>query len=284
MNKLFIKNQLKMKTIVKLLVSVFVLSLCEVATSQEETQQSQESDYEPVYITMTTTHWNDDPDVDFSEWLDTEKEYFDKVTSKNDLILSSGVYTHYFTPDNSEVVLVNVYETWADIEKANEVNQKLIEEGWPNEDERQAFFEKQQAYYEPDHNDEIYQSMQFMIPEEASDESRIFYVRSSDLAMNGEGSPANFKEYYEKVTKKSKKLKGYYSHRHLWGSNSREISEVFVFDKLGEIEEFFEEQENLAAEAWQDEKERDDFMKELGKLFTGKHADYVYRNVPELMK
>ena len=120
-----------MKTISKLLVFAFMLSLYGVALSQEETEQSQEQSYEPVYITMTTTHWNDDPDTDFSDWLDTEKEYFNKVTSKNDLILSSGVYTHYFTADNSEVVLVNVYKTWADIEKANEENQKLIEEGWP---------------------------------------------------------------------------------------------------------------------------------------------------------
>ena len=270
-----------MKTIAKLLSLVLIFSVCGNLISQEDSLQ----EFQPVYITMTTTHWNDDPDTDFSDWLDTEKEYFEKVTSKNDLILSSGVYTHYFTPDNSEVVLVNVYKTWADIEKANEENQKLIEEGWPNEDERQAFFEKQASYYSPDHNDEIYQSMQFMIPEtESSGEPRIFYVRSSDLAMNGEGSPEKFKEYYEKVTKKSKKLKGYYTHRHLWGTNSREMSEVFVFDNLGEIEEFFDEENEIAASEWKEEGERDDFMKEMGKLFTGKHSDYVYRNVPELMK
>ncbi|MGA8852898.1 MAG: hypothetical protein WB492_01845 [Christiangramia sp.] len=273
-----------MKTISKLLVFAFMLSLYGVALSQEETEQSQEQSYEPVYITMTTTHWNDDPDTDFSDWLDTEKEYFNKVTSKNDLILSSGVYTHYFTADNSEVVLVNVYKTWADIEKANEENQKLIEEGWPSEDERQAFFDKQQSYYGGDHSDEIYQSTQYSIPESDTDEPRIYYVRTSELAMNGEGSPENFKEYFEKVTKKSKKLKGYYTHRHLWGANSREFNEVFVFDSLGEIEEFFDEENEIAASTWQDEGERDAFMKEMGKIFNGRHGDYVYRSVPGLMK
>lgn len=274
-----------MKTIAKLLVFVFVLSLTGVAMSQEETQQSQDQPYEPVYITMTTTHWSNDPDTDFSDWLETEKEYFDKVTSKNDLILSSGVYTHYFTADNSEVVLVNVYKSWGDIEKANEVNQELIEKAWPNEDERQAFFEKQSSFYEPTHNDEIYQSMQYMIPEkDDTGEPRIYYVRTSDLAMDGQGSPEKFKEYFDKVTKKSKKLKGYYTHRHLWGSNSREFSEVFVFDSLGEIEEFFEEEDEIASSTWEDEGERSAFMEEMGKLFTGHHADYVYRSVPELMK
>lgn len=271
-----------MKTIAKLLGLVLIFSNSANLISQEEGEQQE---FQPVYITMTTTHWNNDPDTDFSDWLDTEKEYFEKVTSKNDLILSSGVYTHYFTADNSEVVLVNVYKSWGDIEKANEENQRLAEEAWPDEDDRQAFFEKQQSYYEPDHNDEIYQSMQYMIPEQDDNgEPRIFYVRTSDLAMDGQGSPEKFKEYFEKVTKKSKKLKGYYTHRHLWGSNSREFSEVFVFDSLGEIEDFFDEQEELTSSAWQDEDERTDFMKEMGKLFTGRHADYVYRSVPELMK
>ena len=273
-----------MKAISKFLAFAFLLTISTFAFSQNEAAQSQDQEYQPVYITMTTTHWSGNPDTDFSDWLETEKKYFDNVTMKNDLILSSGVYTHYFTADNSEIVLVNVYKSWEDIEKANEVNQKLIEEAWPNEDERQAFFDKQASYYEPDHNDEIYQSMEWMIPESASNESRIFYVRTSELAMNGEGSPEKFKEYFDKVTKKSKKLKGYYTHRHLWGTNSREFSEVFVFDKLGEIEDFFDESEELTSASWTDEKERTTFMDDMNKLFTGRHADYVYRNVPELMK
>ncbi|TBW27372.1 hypothetical protein [Gramella sp. KN1008] len=274
-----------MKTIAKLLVFSFIISLFGVVNAQEENQQSQEEAYEPVYITMTTNHWSGDPDTDFSDWLETEKKYFENITMKNDLILNSGVYTHYFTADNSEIVLVNVYRTWADIEKAGEINQKLIEEAWPNEEERRAFFDKQSSYYAPHHNDEIYQSVQYMIPTaEASTEPRIYYVRTSELAMNGEGSPENFKQYFEKVTKKSKKLKGYYTHRHLWGSNSREFAEVFVFDKLGEIEEFFEEQDELLSASWKDENERNTFMEGMNKLFTGWHADYVYRNVPELMK
>ncbi|SDS53477.1 hypothetical protein [Gramella sp. MAR_2010_147] len=274
-----------MKTITKQLVLVLMLSIIGAATGQEETNQSEEQEYQPVYITMTTTHWSDDPETDFSDWLDTEKQYFENVTKKNDLILSSGVYTHYFTADNSEVMLVNVYRTWEDIEKANEINQKLVEEAWPDEDERQKFFEKQAGYYEPDHNDEIYQSMEYMIPEtEGGEEPRIYYVRTSELSMNGEGSPEKFKEYFEKVTKKSKKLKGYYTHRHLWGSNSREFSEVFVFDSLGEIEDFFDEEQELTSASWLDENERNAFIDDMGKLFTGRHGDYVYRSVPELMK
>lgn len=272
-----------MKTFVSLIAFVFGVLLATELYSQEGGEPQEE--FQPVYITMTTTHWNDDPETDFSDWLETEKEYFDKVTMKNDLIMDSGVYTHYFTPDNSEIVLVNVYRNWADIEEAGEVNQKLIEEGWPDEEKRKAYMDKRNNYYMPDHSDEIYLSMNYHIPEDnGNGEPRIYYVRNSELSMNGEGSPATFKEYYEKVTKKNKKLKGYYTHRHLWGSNSREMAEVFVFDKLGDIEEFFEEEQDIIAATWADEKERGDFLKEMGKNFTGKHADYVYRSVPELMK
>lgn len=274
-----------MKTTVRLLV--FMLAIC-VSTnfySQEEAKESSQQEFKPVYITMTTTHWNDDPETDFSGWLDTEKEYFEKVIKKNDLVMSSGVYTHYFTPDNSEIVMVNVYKNWADIEKAEEINQKLIEEAWPEEKDRQAFFEKQRGYYKPDHKDEIYLSMPFMIPEaDNSGESRIYYIRSSELAMNGNGKPEKFKEHFEKVTKKSKRLKGYYTHRHLWGSNSREMAEVFVFDKLGDIEDFFDEEQEIVNSTWADEEERNTFFKDLNSNFTGKHADYVYRSVPELQK
>ncbi|MCP9201601.1 hypothetical protein MKO06_16960 [Gramella sp. GC03-9] len=264
----------------RLFVVLLALMLSMAASTQESSQ-----DFKPVYITMTTTHWNDDPETDFSDWLATEQEYFKNVTAKNDLIISSGVYTHYFTPDNSEIVMVNVYENWDDIEKANDLNQKLVEEAWPDDKARQAIFDKQAKYYKPDHRDEIYLSMRYYIPESASNgEPRIFYVRNSQLAMDGQGSPATFNEFYEKVTRKSKKLKGYYTHRHLWGANSRDMAEVFVFDKLGDIEEFFEEEANLVSAAWADEKEREDFMKEMNKNFTGKHADLVYRSVPELMK
>ncbi|MAM19784.1 MAG: hypothetical protein ABGW91_15300 [Christiangramia sp.] len=259
------------------------LFVCPFLFAQESEPET--DDFKPVFITMTTTHWNGDPETDFSDWLETEKEYFEKVTSKNDLIIGSGFYTHYFTPDNSELVMVNVYQNWEDIEKAEEMNQQLIEEAWPDEAARKKFFDKQTSYYGKEHSDEIYQTMRYRKPlTERSEKPLIYYVRKSDLAMDGQGKPENFKEFDEKVTQKNSKLKAYYSHRHIWGSNGRELQEVFVFDKLGDIEDFFAEEENLISSAWPDEKEREQFMGDLNKLFSGKHGDYIYRSVPELQK
>ncbi|AVR44259.1 hypothetical protein C7S20_02715 [Christiangramia fulva] len=270
-----------MKTIEKLLIALALTLWINVNTFAQDQAATDDG---PVFVTMTTMHWNPDPETDFSDWLKTEKEYFEKVTSKNDLILDSGLYTHYFTPDNSELMRVNVYRSWDDIEKAQEENNRLLKEAWPDEKARQAFLKKQGSYYSPQHSDEIYVSLPYYMPASKSDKPMIYYMKKSDLSMNPEGNPENFKEYYDKVTSKNSKLKGYYTMRHRWGSNSRDLVEVFVFDKLGDIEDAFAEEGELMAQAWPDEAKREAFDKELGKLFTGKHADYIYRSIPELQK
>lgn len=247
--------------------------------------KAQDADYKPMFLTVTTTHWNDDPDVSFEKWLDDEKEYHQKVTMKNELIVGAGVYTHYMTEDNTELILVTVYKSWDDIEKSNDINAKLIQEAWPDEAKRNAFFERRNSYYTADHSDEIYQTMQYVIrPDLPKDKSMIYYVRRSDLAMDGQGSAKHFKEYFDKVISKNKIAKGYYSHRHLWGSNAREFIEAMVFENLGEIEDYFDKNNELVQQAWPNEDDRKAFFKEYNKLFTGKHGDYIYRNVPELIK
>ena len=105
-----------MKTIKNLLLGIFVLSI--MFTSKLYSQEAKTEEFKPAYMVVTTVHRSSDPNVDFSDWMKTEKEYFDKVTMKNDLILGYGVYFHYFTPDDSEVKLVSVYKTWEDIDKS----------------------------------------------------------------------------------------------------------------------------------------------------------------------
>ncbi len=243
-------------------------------------QEQPKEEFKPVFMTATTVHKSTDPTVDFTDWLKTEKEYFDKVTSKNDLIIGSGFYPHYFTPDNTELILVSVYKTWEDIDKANEVTTKLIEEGWPDEALRKAFFEKQGSYYAPEHSDEIYQTLQYTIPVKTdSKEPLIYYVKKNTMGEGGGG----FKEYFENVTQKNKFVKGYYSHRHLYGANSRDGIEVFVFDKLADLESSFEENARLEKEHWADQEKSKEFFMGYNKIFT-KHGDYIYHNVPELEK
>ena len=267
-----------MKTIKKLLLATLVLAF--MFTTKTIAQEEEKEAFKPVYITVTTAHRSSDPDVDYSDWLKIEQEYFDKVTMKNDLIIGSGYYFHYFTPDDSEVKLVSVYKTWEDIDKSSGVTTKLVKEGWPDEDERKAFFKKQGSYYSPMHSDEIYVSLPFQKDYTTeSKEPMIYYVKVNQLGDGGKG----FKEYFENVTQKNSYIKGYYTHRHRWGANSRDAVEVFALENFSDIEKMFDENSKLAKEHWPGEDKRKEFFKEYSKMFSG-HGDYILTNVPELAK
>ena len=109
-----------MKTIEKLLLGILLITFTFTSIAQEK------EEYKPVYLTVTTGHWSSDSNTDYSDWLKTEQEYFNKVTMKNDLIIGSGYYTHFFTADNSEVLFVSVYQNWEDIENSGEIQVNLL--------------------------------------------------------------------------------------------------------------------------------------------------------------
>lgn len=242
---------------------------------------AQDNEQKPVYITVTKMHFN--LDADGKDWLKTEKEFFDKVTSQNELVIASHVITHYYTEDNSEVEFVYVYNTWEDINKASEVNSKLIEKNFPDEAKRKEFFDKQSSYYTKKHSDEIYQSMNFgKQPAAKATKPQIIYIRKSKLSMTGEGKGYN--DFAKNIIHKNPLVKAYYPHRHLWGSDSRDFIEVFVFDSLADLEKSTDKNNELIKAAWPDEAKRKAFFDDMNKLFTGKHADYIFQSVPELSK
>lgn len=238
----------------------------------------------PVYITVTTMHRNLDA-PDRKDWQKTEQEFYDKVTSKNDLIMGSEILNHYFTANNSEVLFVLVYKTWEDIEKSEDISNELIKKGWPDEKARKAFFDKQRSFYTTMHSDEIYNSVPSVGEKQLKTDSKepmIVYVRKSQLSMNGQGK--GMKEFNEKVTFKNPYIKAYYPHRHSWGSDSREFLEAFLFDSFSDIEKAFDKDDELAKAAWPKESDRKAFFDEMNKAFTGLHGDYIYRNEPTMSK
>jgi hypothetical protein len=242
--------------------------------------QAQE-DPKPVFITVTTLHRN--LDSDGKDWRKTEQEYFDKVTSKNDLILGSEILHHYYTANSSEILHVSAFKTWEDIEKANAVTQDLIKKAWPDEKARTAFFEKYNSYYTHMHSDEIYTSvLETKEVKPTTKEPMVVYVRKSQMALNGQGK--GLKEFNEKVTMKNPYVKGYYPHRHTWGSDSRDFLEAYYFDSLSDLEKSNDKDDELIKAAWPKEEERKAFFDEMDKTFTGIHGDYIYRNEPTLSK
>lgn len=234
-----------------------------------------------VYITLTTMHRN--TDADKKEWAKIEQEYFDKVISKNDLIIGSDVLTHFFTENSSEIIHVSAYKTWEDIEKSDKISEDLIKQAWPDEKDRKAFFEKYKSFYTPMHSDEIYISvLEYKPLTNPSKEPMVVYVRTSKMASNKLGDV--IKEYNGKITFKNPYVKAYYPQRHLWGSDSRDFVEAFFFDSLADLEKSHDKEEELTKAAWPKEEDRKHFFDELKKSFTGIHADYIYLNVPSLTK
>jgi hypothetical protein len=53
-------------------------------------------------------------------------------------------------------VVISEYASWNDMDAANDMQNKLIEEAWPNEDDRRAWFAKF-GKYTITHSDEILQ-------------------------------------------------------------------------------------------------------------------------------
>jgi hypothetical protein len=278
-----------MKITYKLLAGLltFLVLQTNIAFSQETKEEAQQ----PPIVVITKAH----ADYDFTEgtmkdWLALEKEYFDKVTTKNEYLMGSSVMMHLFTEDASEVLLVSIYKDWVSIEKAAERDGELAKEAWPDAEARSDFFSKQTKYYTSQHSDEIYQALQGakFLDEEEKDESLVYYFQVSHLAFPEDSEPGEIqtlrKEYLENVIYKNDYILGYYPMRHLYGADSRDFVEVFVVKSFGDVEKALDEMGKLSKEHWPDDAKRKEFYTKYNKYFTGWHADYLYTNIPELSK
>jgi hypothetical protein len=254
-------------------------------------QLNAQDDYKPVVVLITTGHWNmDNEDGNPEEWLATEKEYHEKVTMKNEHIMSSTFLTHYFTDDNTEYQAVSVYPSWTAIEEATKRTGELIEAGWPDSTSRAAFFKKRSSYYANRHSDEIYSTLPNakFVDSTATAGSRVIYIQKVEMEFPEDTKGDNIaklrKEYVTNVHHKNMYVKGFYNMRHMWGANNRDQLDVFVFDSLGDLESSFAENGKLMEAQWPDEDARKAFFKTYNKYFTGKHGDYIWRDTPELRK
>ena len=277
-----------MKKLVKITAGMLFCAILLSANlfSQDESKE----EFKSSILSVTTIHWNlDKTDGSMEEWNAIEKEYHEKVTMKNDLILHSNFLNHYFTADNSEAKAITLFGSLEDIDKAGDRTAELIKEGWPVEAERDAFFKVRNSYFTSMHSDEVYNTLPggvFM--EETPEDPMVYYVRKSHLAFPEDGSNDAIKamneEYLENVIYKNEYIKGYYPSRHYYGSDSRDFIEVFVVNSLADIEASFDKTTELTNAHWPDEEARKAFFKEYDKYFSGWHADYIYRNVPGLAK
>jgi hypothetical protein len=242
----------------------------------------------PQVLVVARFHVDPSSKSTFDEWKAHEKEFFDKVTLKNDLILGTNVLVHYYTSDNSEVLFVTAYRSWEDIEKADEKDNELIKAAWPDSVKRRAFFDKQRSFYTPIHSDEIRSIVPNTKLFPADTAVHIYYVRTSHRAFPADSKPGEYQqlmnEYHQNVVLKNTLIKGYYPSRHLWGADSRDFVEAFVYSSLADLEKTAATTDALVKAHWPDETKRKEFFDKLDKYFENWHGDALYRNVPVLRK
>ncbi|MEO6687284.1 MAG: hypothetical protein ABIN24_15035 [Dyadobacter sp.] len=243
---------------------------------------------DPQFLVVTRVHVDPSSKFTFDEWKAHEKEYFDKVVRKNDLILATNVLVHYYTNDNSEVLFVSAYKSWADIEKAGEKDDELARLAWPDSMKRKAFFDKQSSFYTSKHSDEIRSIAPNTKIFPADTAVHIYYVRTRRRAFPRDAKPGELQqlmnEYNQHVIQKNSLIKGYYPSRHLWGSDSRDFIESFVYSSLTDLEKTGDATDALVKAHWPDEKKRKEFSDKMAKYFEPWHGDEIYSNVPVLRK
>jgi hypothetical protein len=111
------------------------------------------------YYVMTTWKFMVPEDGSNAELNDLMKEWHEKVIMKNDKLLSEKVFVHRSGGDMRDWVFLSEYASWSDIEAANDTQNKLVSEGWPNKEDRDKFFDTFWKYVIT-HSDEILKEKQ----------------------------------------------------------------------------------------------------------------------------
>lgn len=271
----------------KTIKQTFLATLLGILLMSNSSSAQEDKQY---LITATTLHWNmNNENFSMDEWKAVEKEYLDKVVKKNPLIIGQEFLMHYFTADNTELILVTTYESWDAIEKAGAKEDELVKAAWPDEKARNAFFEKKANYYAHNHSDEIYSTFPgAKMPKANFDKPVLYYIRESTFAYPKDGNKKEFtdlrNQYLNAVILKNDYIKAYYPNVHAWGADNTKFTEVFVVESLGDIEKALDKNGELFKATWNTDEKAKEFNKKAEKYFTGAHGDYIYRLVPELSK
>ena len=116
-------------------------------------------DREGNIVVVTTMETKSNPDGSVAEFDSLNQLFTDKVLKKNDLILSSKTVRHMWGHNNRDFVVMYEVKDWADVIKANEMNDDLFEKSWSTKEDRKAFNKAWNKYFTGKHSDEIYQEV-----------------------------------------------------------------------------------------------------------------------------
>lgn len=242
----------------------------------------------PMIAVVQKRHFAASPTSKFEEWRTAQKEYFDKVVAKNELIVAANLLVHYYTPDASEVLFYTLYRNWDDVDKASKRNNELVKSAWPDSVARKTAMQKLSDYFTSQHSDEILSTIPGLHSKQFDTSAHVFYLRTSHLSFPKDGSNAEIisgiNAFTDNVGAKNDLLKGYYTFRHLYGADSREFTEVFAYKSLTDLDKATGINTDLIKKYWPDEKKREDAGAKVSRYFESWHADAIYTSVSGLVK
>jgi len=266
--------------------ALMLLMLCAPLLHAQE-----EAENELKYLVITKKHWDlNKKDFKLSEWKALEKEYLEKVTKRNEYILLASVYLHNMTADNTELLVVEGYSSWENIDKSTKRSAELAKEVWPDGEIRKAHFKNMDSYYSHEHSDEIYAPLNstFKYLAEAPTKDMVVYVKRSHFAYPENGSYKEFDalnmEGLKGITFKNEYVKGYFSYVHAWGADNTEYLEAYFLDSLADIDKMFDRDDALFKETFPDNEENKEKIETWLTYFTGVHGDYIYTYIHDLSK
>lgn len=108
------------------------------------------------FYTVTTWKMHVPEDGTRAELNRLLQEFTDKVTKKNDKVISEKVLHHVYGSDLRDVVIITEYANWNDIRAAGDMQDELVMKAWPDQGEL-AKWNKSFFKYVVTHSDEIYQ-------------------------------------------------------------------------------------------------------------------------------
>jgi len=254
-----------------------------------DTLKAQSSDR--FYIKITKLHRNlNFQNASFNKWVELEKEYLDNVIRKNEFILQREVLIHYMTEDNTEILFIQKYKNWDDIEKAEKRKKELENKPWLDSTKKHVVFDYLGQYFDKNQSDEIFMtSPGLKVDSNSSGKSLFYHLRVNHLSFPKDGTEYEFFKLNDEFLKKSvynnRFIKSYSPFVQVWGTDRRQYVEVTTVESLGDLENAFREIDEFLYEPKKGEETKHNiFIENYFKYFNGFHADYIYKSVPELKK
>ena len=124
-----------------------VLVLSGVLYAQEE---------EPHVFVVVTFELLSPEDGSSAEFDSLSALWAENIIKKNEFIVSEITMSHLWGSNSDDFVIITEVRNFADVEKSENRNFELAEEGWPDKDKRNEFFDAYVKYFGK-HSDEIYQ-------------------------------------------------------------------------------------------------------------------------------